>query len=554
MLRGALVTGAGTLISRFLGMLRDMATAAMLGMSSGGVMDAFVFAFRLPDVARRMFGEGAVSISFIPEFTKLWQEDREKAGKLFSLMLCWVFVILVGFVLLGELTCWAALQFFETTSKVFLAAHLLSVMLPYLVLICMAAVCAAALQTLGRFAVVTTVPMILNIVWLFAILAVAPRMTDDPAMRCYILALSVLAAGFLQFLVQCPLLRRLGVRFLFDPKPVASTMRTILRNTFPTMIGLMTIQLNLLAASMLAWALSGPQGTSIRWLGRVVEYPLHAGAVAAIYYSERLFEFPQGMIGLALASTIYPLISRHAAKKDYRALSDDLGLAVRLQFILGIPAGAGLMLLSGRLAHLLYQRGAFTPADTARTADMIFCFGLGVWAFCAIPVMVRGFFAIGDIRTPLRVGLGCGLLNVLLCLGLIWPFREQGIALAVTSAAALQAVALVLLYSRKHGILPLRPILLSVARALAAAFIMSVAVVVTMKAIPGSDSLADILHIAAAGIVGLVVYILCFRIFGGHELSILMRGRERERGSAAKFRARNRRRRNRKRKSPWKTH
>ncbi|HBT77592.1 MAG TPA: murein biosynthesis integral membrane protein MurJ [Planctomycetaceae bacterium] len=529
MLRGSLVTGIGTLLSRFLGMLRDAATAAMLGMSSGGVMDAFVFAFRLPEVARRMFGEGSFSTSFIPVFAKLWNEDRTRAWQLFTVALCRIFLILTAFVLFGELACWLGLMLFEPTSKVYLAAHLMSVMLPYLILISLAAICAATLQTLGYFAIVSAIPMVLNIIWLAGILVVAPMLSDDPAGRCYLLALCVLLAGFAQFLIQIPVLRRLGGRFDFNGKAVAPEMRTMLRNMLPTMLGLMSVQLDILAASILAWIFSGPPGVPIRWLGRIVEYPLHAGSVAAIYYSERLFEFPQGLIGMAIATAIYPLISRHAAKKDFQAISDDLGLAVRLQFALGIPAGIGLILFRIPLAHLLYQRGAFTPTDTFRTADMIFWFGFAVWAICTIPVMVRGFYAVGDVRTPLRIAIGCGFLNLLLCLALIWPLQEEGIAIGIAFSAMVQATLLINRYSKKHGLLRFRDIASRVVAALVSSLFMAVAVALTMKAIPGNDSIADILHIVGGGTVGLCVYLVLYRIFGGREIGIFFRGKERER-------------------------
>lgn len=532
MLRGSLITACGTLFSRCLGMLRDAATAALFGMSATGVMDAFVFAFRLPDIARRMFGEGSLSISFIPVFAKLWAEDRKKAWKLLSVVLFWVFTLLTGFVLLGEALCWMSLRLFEPTSKVYLAAHLMSLMLPYLILICMAAIGTAALQTAGHFLTGSLIPIILNVIWLFGVLLLAPLLTDNPADRCYILAVCVLLAGIVQFLIQLPVLRRFGGRFDLDFRAVRDEIRVIRRNALPTMIGLMTIQLNILIGSCVAWAFSGPAATPIRWLGRMIEYPLQAGSVSAVYYSERLFEFPQGMIGLAMATAIYPLISRHAARKDYTALSDDLGLAARIIFALGIPAGVGLMLFSERLAHLLYQRGAFTPLDTARTADMIFYFGTGVWAFCLIPLMVRGFYAIGDIRTPLRIGLGCSLVNLLLCLALIWLFREQGVALATSLSATLQTVLLFYWFSRKHGHLKFRWMATCVLRSMAASCVMAGSIYIVMKAIPGNDSFSDLLHIVAAGTVGFVVYLLSYRILGGRELSILLRGRERERSGA----------------------
>ncbi len=528
MLRGTLITGLGTLLSRLLGMLRDIVTAAMLGMSAGGVMDSFVMAFRLPDIARRLFGDGSLTIGFIPAFSRLWQEDRRKAWQLLSVMLAWVFFLLVGFVILGEFVCFCGFYFFPPESKINLISHLLSLLLPYLILICMAAIASATLQTFGNFFVPAMIPPILNIVWLLGILIVAPMLSGDPVVQCYLLTLCILLAGILQFFVHIPVLRAYGFRFELDFQAVRSEIRRIFDGFFPQIFGLMSVQLNILIASSIAWLFSGPADEGIRWLGRLVEFPMHPGAAAAIYYSERLYEFPQGLIGLAVATAIYPLLSRHAAKRDFRAFGDDLTLGARIQFVLAIPAGVGLMLMSEKLAHLLFQRGAFTPEDMFRTADMIFWFGAGVWAFSALPLVVRAFYVVGDYWTPCRIGFfGC-ILNMFLGLTLIWPMEEQGLALAASLTVGIQSVVLFLLFARKHGHFDFRSFFLSVGRACIASLLMTFAVAMTMKLLPGRDSLSDIIHIVAGGGIGGFVFFSVHRILGGRELGILLRGRERK--------------------------
>ncbi|MDR3108109.1 MAG: murein biosynthesis integral membrane protein MurJ [Planctomycetaceae bacterium] len=521
-IRGTIITGCYSLMSRVLGMLRDSMTAAMLGMSAGGVMDAFVFAFRLPDVARRMFGEGSFSISFIPVFAKLRNTAPTRAWQLVSVVLFWVFLLLTAFVLLGEIVSGIALLYFDQTSKVYLAAHLISLLLPYLILISMTAIAAATLQTIGHFSIAAAVPIILNVVWLFGIVVLAPLLTDDPAGRCYLLAACVLVAGVLQFAIQIPALYYCGWRFNLNFSEVTKEVKTVGKNAIPTMLGLMTTQLNLLVSSMVAWLLAGPEGTAIQWLGGI-EHPLHTGAVSAIYFSERLFEFPQGLIGMALATAIYPLLNTHAVRKNFKAFADDFSLAIRLQFVLGIPAGAGLMLISYRITHLLYQRGVFTHADTTRTADMVFWFGTGVWAFCMIPVLVRAFYAIGDIRTPLRVSMSCCLLHFFLCLTLIIPFREVGIAMATSISAILQAATLMAVSAYSYKLLRLEPLTICAARAIAATTVMILSSGLMMKIIPGNDSMADLIHIVSAASVGVIVYGMTYKVLGGNEMSTIMK-------------------------------
>ncbi|MDR2705810.1 MAG: murein biosynthesis integral membrane protein MurJ [Planctomycetaceae bacterium] len=523
MLRGTLIIGIGTLLSRILGMFRDVATAAMLGMSVGGVMDSFVLAFRLPDIARRLFGDGTLSISFIPVFSKVWQQDQKKAWTLLSVMLLWVFFFLTGFVLIGEILCGVGFTIFHPDSKVYLTSHLLALLLPYLILICMAAITSATLQTLGHFSLPAAIPSILNMIWLLGILLIAPRLTNDPASQCYLLTVCILIAGIIQFFIHIPFLKSYGYSPNFDFSRVSVEIVQIFHGFFPQLFGLMSIQLNILMASGIAWLFTGSPEETIRWLGRVVTFPMHSGAVSAIYYSERLYEFPQGLIGLAIATAIYPLLSQHAARKNYAALGEDLSLGLRVQFMFSIPAGVGLMLMSEKLSHLLFQRGAFTPDDMARTADLVFWFGLGVWAFCSLPIMIRAFYVLGDIWNPFWIGLLSCVLNMVLGLFLIWWMAEQGLALSASIAAGSQSLILFLIFVRKYRAIEVRSIIFGVIRSCIATLAMSLIVAIIMKALPGESSRDDIIHLLLGGVVGIFVFSVVYRFVGGRELGQIIR-------------------------------
>lgn len=525
LLRSTALVGLWTLFSRLLGMLRDVVTAAVFGMSAGGIMDTFVVAFRLPDMARKLFGDGSLGISFIPVFTKTLQKDPQKAWVLLSAVLTWVFLGLSILVALGEYCCWIGFTYFPPESRVYLISHLLALLLPYLILISMTAITAAALQVLGRFSIAALIPPILNITWLLGLLFLAPAFSSDPTLQCYILALCILCAGILQFFAAFPILWANGYQYHLPFGKMTGELRRIFYGFLPQFFGLMTVQLNLMNASVLAWLFAGSPDRTITWLGNLVRYPLLPGSTSSIYYSERLFEFPQGLIGMAVATVIYPLLSRHATAKNFKAFGEDLTLGIRLVSAFSIPAGFGLMLLSERLAHLLFQRGAFTASDTFRTADMIFWFGIGVWPFCLLPVIIRSFYVVGDIRTPFRAGVIGGVANILLCFVLMWPMREEGLALSISLSAALQSTLLFWLFCAKHGHVHFKSIVQCIARCSAATFVMCLAVAVVMKALPGNDSLADIYHIVLGGIVGIFVYFTLLRALGGRELGILFRGR-----------------------------
>jgi putative peptidoglycan lipid II flippase len=371
------------------------------------------------------------------------------------------------------------------------------------------------------------IPPILNIAWLLGILVIAPSLSQKPEVQCSILTFCILAAGVIQLLLHYPFLRRNGFRFDFDFQKVQGGIRQIFKDFFPQVFGLMPMQLNVISASIIAWLLAGKEGTTIYWLNHLIEFPLRVGSASAIYYSERLYEFPQGLIGLAVATAIYPFLSHYAAQKNYTALGEELTLGLRIQFCFAIPAGIGLMLMSEKLAHLLFQRGSFTAADMMRTADMVFWFGTSIWAFCSLPILIRAFYILGDVQTPFRFGLLSCLLNILLGLFLIFPMQEQGLAIAVSLSAGIHATTLLCLFVIKHGCLHFEALLLCIARSIVATFFMAVAVAIVMRTLPGQSSLDDILHIVLGGVVGLFVYFTVYRSLGGRELGILIRGRVR---------------------------
>lgn len=525
LLRGTLLVGFFTMVSRLLGMLRDVATAATLGMSVGGVMDSFVIAFRLPDMARKLFGDGTLGVSFIPVFGKIWREDRAKAWNLLSVVLGVIFIFLTIFVVFGEILCYIGFSIFPTNSKVYLISHLIALMLPYLILICMAAIASATLQTLEKFSIPAMIPSILNIIWLLGILVIAPIYSAEPAMQCYILTSCILIAGVIQLFIHYPLLYRFGFRFNFGLRNVRTELRCIFKDFFPQMFGLMSLQINILFAMGIAWLFSGQAGEAIRWLGGLTYYPLRIGATSSIYYSERIFDFPQGLIGLAMTTVIYPLLSRHALARDFRMFGEDLSIGIRILLAFSLPSAAGLMIMSERISHLFFQRGMFTPDDMFRTADMIFWFGAGVWAFCLMPVIIRAFYLLGDIRTPFRVGLIGVAVNLVLDLALIWKLHEQAFAIAVSVSTCIQIIILFVVLVKKHRLIDLYGVNKCIIRSIISMCVMVAVVISVVGLVPEQDSVSDIICILVGSVTGMVVYALVLRLLGGREIVVMLRGR-----------------------------
>ena len=524
---GLWATSLGTLASRALGLVRDMATAALLGLGQGGVMDAFVVAFRVPNLLRRTFGEGALAASFIPVFSAEFERDRRRAWQLLSVLATWLAVVLAMVALVGAAACGAVWWLAGPESATARLAGLTVALLPYLIFICLAAQASAALQALLRFRAAAASTALLNVCWLAAVWFIAPRFAGDKLAQAYVLAAAIVVSGVLQLAVLLPVLVRLGFRFDYNWSASREAFWKVGHATVPIALGMAVTQLNTVVDSLVAWGLAAEAGGSrtIAWLGHAVEYPMQAGAAAAIYYGERFYQLPVGMLGVAVATVIYPLLARHAARGDSRRLAGDLTLGLRLVTFLALPAGIGMMLLAGPLVRVLFERGAFTSDDAQRAAGTIICYASGVWAYSAIPVLVRGYYASGDRTTPARLGVLALAVNVSLNLLLVWPLAERGLAVATATAAGVQVVALGVCYSRGGRQVAWRELFGSTARCALAAAAMAVVVIAADKIAPTSAELPRLeqaLRLALTIAVGAGVYLAAAWLLGMEEPRILL--------------------------------
>jgi putative peptidoglycan lipid II flippase len=520
---GFRITSLGTLISRVLGMVRDVATAALLGMSTGGVMDAFVIAFRVPDLFRRLFGEGALTASYLPALTHKLETDRASAWQLVSAMLNVVVIGVGALVLIGELVCGAMFLFYSDAGSLPLVVGLAAVMLPYAVLICLTAYVSTTLHALGQFSVPAFVTAVFNLCWLAAAWWIAPSLGPDRAAQAYVLAAAVVVGGCAQLAFQWPMLRRFGFRLRLGWRESLPEVRAVIVALVPTMLGLAVTQINTFVDSIMAWLLTtnvdGP--TTISWLGGV-ESPVRQGAAAAIYYSERLYYFPLGIVGLAIATVIFPQLSRHAARGDHEKLGADLVTGIRLVFYLAIPAGVGLVVLGQPLARLLFERGEFTAEDTLRTAQMIAGYAIGVPAFCALPVVLRGYYAMRDFSTPVRVGLAIIVLNLVLNALLVWPLAELGLAIATVVSATLHAIILLIMLARRQSVFDARPLVATLLRAAIASGVMALAAVGALHATSAGPELStQIFRVTLTVAVAIAVYFLTSQLIGSREYRLL---------------------------------
>ncbi|HEY2250298.1 MAG TPA: murein biosynthesis integral membrane protein MurJ, partial [Planctomycetaceae bacterium] len=448
------------------------------------------------------------------------QSAWQLASAVFSLLA----VVLTGLVIAGELLLWVLSWLFAGHAETQLMLGLTAVMLPYSLLICLAAQVTAVLHALGNFKWPALVPVVLNVCWIASIWLVDPLFEPDRVSQIYALAACIVAAGVFQLALQWPTLRKLGFRFDRRWQAVRPAVGEIARAMLPVTLGLSITQINTVLDRLIAWTLMAPvAGTWAMPLPFGVAYPLEPGAVSALYFGERVYQFPLGVFGVALGTVLFPLLSRHAARGEFDRVRDDLSLGLRLVIAIGLPASAGLVLIAEPLTRLLYQHGDFTALDTARVAPILVAYGAGVWAYCAIPVLYRGFYAVGERKIPVQIGLVAVVLDLALNFSLIWPWGERGLAASTAISAAVQVAFLAWMIQRCVGRLDWRRLCVTGGKALFATLAMGAACSMTFRYFPNGSGR---FHEAAALVVAIglsaVTYFVAARIVGIDELRLLL--------------------------------
>ena len=429
LLRSSATVGAATMLSRVLGLMRDVVLANVIG--ANGNADAFFVAFKIPNFLRRLFAEGAFAQAFVPVLA----DTREKGGlKAVRELVDRVAGVLGGTLLvITLLTIFAspvvatifAPGFLRDPAKLALTGDLIKITFPYLLLISLTGFAGAILNTYRRFAVPALTPVLLNLSLIAAALWLTPAF-EEPA---FALALGVLIAGFAQLLFQVPALA--GIDLVPRPRwaPEHDGVKRILVLMVPALFGVSVSQINLLLDTVLASLL--PTG-SVSWL----------------YYSDRLTELPLGVFAIAIATVILPTLSGQRARADDPAFSETLSWAIRSVLLIAIPATVALAVLAEPLLVTLFQYGAFGAQDRVMAAVSLQAYSLGLGAFMLVKVLAPGFYAREDMKTPVRIGIiamGTNMvLNLLFVLPLLWWFNigHAGLALATSVSAWLNAALL----------------------------------------------------------------------------------------------------------------
>ncbi len=501
-----------TLISRFCGLIRDLITARVFQDTLVG--SAFAAAFAIPNLFRRLLGEGALAAAFLPEYAGEVEQSPERASSLLSATLVALLGLTSVLTVLGEIALFLALAIFEHNADRALSLGLVMVMLPFMPMVCVAAIMAAALQVHRRFAPGAASPIILNamIIVAAALHFVGPKL--DRENSAYAIGIAALVAGVLQ-ISWCAAALRGRMQWPIELGDAREPLRRVLGRFVPVAIGLGAIQLNALLDTFIAmWP---------TWIGPTMfglDTPLDERSNAILSYSQRLYQFPLGVFGIAVATAAFPALSRLA--KDREGFSRALQEALRLSLFIAVPASVGLLLVREDLTRVLFGGASgFSDDGLSRSASVLLGYAVGVWAYSLNHVLVRAFYAKGDTKTPMRIALAAVGLNLVLNLVLIWPFREAGLAWSTAASQILQVVVLgSVLRRRGERVWPSGRLRVTLGSTAAMAFIVFGVGWIIPEPATWTDSLIRLTTMTGIG-VGL--YLLIARMTRSPELDALLR-------------------------------
>ncbi|MDP7029574.1 MAG: murein biosynthesis integral membrane protein MurJ [Phycisphaerales bacterium] len=490
-----------TFLSRITGLLRDATLSRILGTHEA--MSAFGFAFLIPNLFRRLFGEGALSAAFLPTYQRLSENDAKRAAALAGAILGGLAAGLGALVVVGEAVLFLTSAAYEHEN---MAVWFMMMTLPYAPLVCSVAIVGAMLHVHGRFGPTAAAPLVLNgclilaatVGW-YLIGAETPR---ERMMVAAILSGSVVLAGILQVAWSMLVLRRTAT-WTLDLASARTPMGEVLRRAGPMILGLGVLQLNTLLDGLIA---SVPLWFDAASVG--INYPMDDHSLAVLQYAQRLYQFPLGVFGIAVATAIYPLLTRR--KDEPGPFVSTVRRGVRLVLFISVPAGVGLILVREPLTEVILQGGAFDAADTSRVAFVLLGYATCIWAYMLGQVLTRAFYARDEVKTPVRIAVAMVGLNLALNLTLIWPLHVAGLAWSTAACAMIQSIIMAVILHRRgvsifNAAVVTTTVRICVATAIMAAVVGGVMAVWT----PGETWIAEMIRLTVVTAAGAAVVLAC---------------------------------------------
>ena len=491
-IHSARLIGGLTICSRVLGLIRDAVCTRYFGAQ---VLHYFYVPFQIPNLFRRLFGEGALSSALIPVYTEHLHKDRQAAALLGRTVVTLLVIILAAVTLLGLGVIYLYWHYVSSQGpKTLLTLRLAAIMLPYMILICTVAAVGGLLNVHRRFAAPAAAPIVLNCCMIAAVLWGRRFFGDDPWQQIYAIAWAVLMAGFLQLLLQYPALRRAGIsvrpRLGFSDQGLSSIVRLMA----PMVLGLAAVQINTMMDALIAMFLSGPEiGSTFNVVGHTIKYPVVEGSVTYLYCAQRCYQLPLGVFGVALATAIFPVLSSHAAKKDYQAFTRALNQGLCMVVFIALPCTVALILIRLPMVQAIFQGGEFTATHSVRTAGTLLFYALGILPYFLQQLLVRAYYSFQDSVTPVKIAVRMIGLNFLLNLILIWPLATGGLALSTAICATIQVAVLWRLLARRHQLRIGGEVASTLAKTVIATVVMALACWLCLDATSQSSALVQLI-------------------------------------------------------------
>jgi putative peptidoglycan lipid II flippase len=427
--RNIVVVSLSTVGSRVLGLARDVLLFAFLGASA--INSAFIFAFTLPNLFRRLLGEGALSSAVVPVFSSEYEGNgKEAAFRFLNQALTWVLVLLISLVILGSVTLFGIGYWDGLEERWYLGFELGIIMFPYMIFVCLAAIIAAALNVFERFAVGALSQVWLNLSMIFFLGVLGALFGKTPMAQVYYLCAGVLVGGLLQVIIPVRTLILMGWRPKIDFEMSGSILE-LGKLVIPGLAGAVIFQVNSVVSQLLAFSLNDK-------------------SVSILYLANRLIEFPLGVFTIAVTTVLFPTIARLAAQRNMGELGREYKRGLRIIFAITIPSMMGLIVLHESILGLLFEWGRFDAKDVNLTAPILIIFSMALPFYSLSTFATRGFHALKDMKTPYRLAVYIFILNVVLSLTLMFPFGIVGLAGANVISAIVNAIVLQWLLERKE--------------------------------------------------------------------------------------------------------
>ncbi len=494
--------------SRILGLWRDIVSAQIFGL--GWAWDAFLYAFMVPNFFRRVLGEGALASAFIPVYNDIRAKQSEaEAFRYANLVYSFMGVAVLVLVLVVELGLGACLQWGVFPERIRLAISLLQIMFPHVWFLCAYAIGMGILNSHGRFFTPMIGPILMNGLWIAVMLWVFPFVKSGPIDQLKVLAWAMMFVGFLHWTIEWPDLAKIGFHFKWkwpSFKHIDNVAHQGLLRSWklftPVLLGFAAVQVNMLVDTVFAY-----------WVG--------PGANSSLWYGNRVMQLPLSLFGVAMGSALLPMLSDQVATGKKEEAKQTLAFSLTVVFMVVLPASAGLIALAPDIIRLLFERGQFDAESTTRTAAVLAAYSWGLFAYSGQKMMITGYYAAHDSKTPMWAGIFSLVLNASLNFVLMGPFKEAGLAMSTSIAAIAQFAILMVLYPRRVGSFPFKESAVSFIKTLIASVLMAIAAKIVldvwMRAMPPAST-----ALYAVQILGTIAFAVIFYLI----VALLLQGKE----------------------------